>query len=147
MNCDYTLITNIGTVRRHGDEMRMTCYAILISNVKTGVCKGASIRGFFADPAAPTFDLRLDPEKAWPYKLDLVPLKIDPGWTCFSQYDLTFADGRGFDLWTLNSKQPIDVTEYSGDIFQAWADLLRRWPSIGTVPLCRSSITCRHPWC
>ncbi len=123
MNHDYTLITNIERVRRKGDELLMNCFAVLLSNVKKGVAKGASIRGFYPDPAAPVFGLRLDEAKVWPYKLDFIPPQIDPGWKCYGKYELTFADGTAFELFTLNSKYPIRSADYSGDIIKVWADL------------------------
>ena len=123
MNHDYTLITNIERVRRKGDELLMNCFAVLLSNVKKGVAKGASIRGFYPDPAAPVFDLHLDEAKVWPYKLAFIPPQIDPGWTCYGKYELTFADGTAFELFTLNSMCPLDVATYTGDIYHVWADL------------------------
>jgi hypothetical protein len=123
MKHDYTLITNIDRVRRKGDELLMSCFAILLSDVKSGVCKGASIRGFYPDPAAPVFNLHLDAAKVWPYKLDFIPPSIDPGWTCYGIYELTFADGTAFTLYTLDATRPIYTADYSGDIYKVWADL------------------------
>jgi len=123
MKHDYTLITNIERVRRKGDELLMNCFAVLLSDVKKGVCAGASIRGFYPDPAAPVFSLNMDARKVWPHALTLIPPQIDLGWTCYGTYELTFADGTAFTLYTLDSKRPIDTANYSGDIFKVWADL------------------------
>lgn len=119
-NGTYTLITNIERVRRRGDALMMTCYALLITSKPLVM---ASIRGFYADPAAPVFTFNLDTKTSFSYVVDFVPPVIDPGWNCFGQYTLNFAGGLMFELLTLNSKCPIDVATYTGDIYQVWADL------------------------
>ena len=123
MDWDYTLITNIERFRRKGDPMLLHCHAVLLENVKQGVTKGSGMRGFLPDPAAEVFSLHLDPAKAWPHRIDFIPPATDPGWQCFGKYELTLADGSVFEMHTLNSRCPLDVRQYAGDIYKVWADL------------------------
>lgn len=134
MNCDYVLITNIERVQRKNDPMHLTCYAVLLEDVKHGVLKGPGMRGFFADPAAPVFTYLFGEKIPWPHHIDFIPPKIDPGRPCFNHYELEFANGPTFDFYTLDSDRPIDVQSYNGDIYQVWADLREKVAKYWTRP-------------
>jgi len=129
----YTLLTNIQFIQRVGDDMRLNCHAVLITEGGFGMFgKSYSLRGFGTEAAWDNFQMWLDKDKHFPFAFrqhedhSSVMLTDGDPKPLFSGNILTFKNGMAFFLQADTSSKPIDVYEQTGDICKVWEVLYRK---------------------